>query len=256
MADFDSLYHYCSSETFSSIVRKRSIWLSSLRLSNDSAEGQLTSAALMRLAMRDGLAMGMKDELKKDLSFFESAFDGLGFCLSKEGDLLSQWRGYADDAHGVSIGFSKKYLESLSDSSKGRPGFISLNEIVYENNEHEDCVAPTYESLKKYIEEGALSSGGKVTLGCLISEDLANAARETHVRARENFLMCLLGLLPQHYALKSKAFLEEREWRLVSMRTEGVYEECQFRAVRNKLIPYREVVLEDLGCPSIVRPPT
>ena len=32
-------------------------------------------------------------------------------CFSRYGDLLSQWRGYADDGKGLSIGFSTKYFK-------------------------------------------------------------------------------------------------------------------------------------------------
>lgn len=34
-------------------------------------------------------------------------------CFSERKDCLSQWRGYADDRQGISIGFCKKMLESL-----------------------------------------------------------------------------------------------------------------------------------------------
>jgi hypothetical protein len=34
-------------------------------------------------------------------------------CFSEAGDLLSQWRGYANDAQGISIGFYKPILQTF-----------------------------------------------------------------------------------------------------------------------------------------------
>ncbi|MCX5827610.1 MAG: DUF2971 domain-containing protein, partial [Deltaproteobacteria bacterium] len=107
------LYHYCSTSVFVSIIENRSIWLSSLNLSNDSLEGKLVAEIVARISTSDGLDQASSEELQKGVNFIEQIVDGLGFCLSEEGDLLSQWRGYAEDATGFSIGFSKKYLERM-----------------------------------------------------------------------------------------------------------------------------------------------
>jgi hypothetical protein len=93
MAQPDILYHYCNTDSFISIIRSQSIRLSSLSLSNDSMEGQLVTKTIMRLAERDGIVGKEKIELEESLRFNERYFDGLGFCLSAYGDLLSQWRG-------------------------------------------------------------------------------------------------------------------------------------------------------------------
>lgn len=115
----DTLYHYCSTESFTSILRTHSVWLSSLNLSNDSMEGRMVNATVLRLAEKDGLDADALRRLRESLSFTERTLDGLGFCLSEDGDLLSQWRGYADDGRGVAIGFSRSYLEWLAKSSRG-----------------------------------------------------------------------------------------------------------------------------------------
>ena len=41
----------------------------------------------------------------------QDAFIYWAFCLSEEGDLLSQWRGYGDDGRGFSIGFDEIILK-------------------------------------------------------------------------------------------------------------------------------------------------
>jgi hypothetical protein len=110
----DTLYHYCSTASFHAITQSHALWLSSLSLSNDTMEGKLVARAIARLAERDSLESKGFRLLQRIIVLLELAFDGLGFCLSEKDDLLSQWRGYAADATGVSIGFSKEYLKRLA----------------------------------------------------------------------------------------------------------------------------------------------
>src|SRR6185295_17936413 len=91
------------------------------------------------------------------LGIFERITDGLGFCLSENGDLLSQWRGYAGNATGVAIGFSAEYLNFLSEAS--RPGDkrgFTLQKVEYEPTSHEARVEPTYNRIGQLIKKGAL----------------------------------------------------------------------------------------------------
>src|ERR1022692_3736988 len=108
------LYHYCSTASFHAIVQSHSLWLSSLSLSNDTMEGKLVASTIARLAERESLDQDHVRSLQHGIRFIEENIDGLGFCLSEEGDLLSQWRGYAENATGVAIGFSTEYLNLLT----------------------------------------------------------------------------------------------------------------------------------------------
>ncbi len=109
----DILYHYCSNESFYLIVSSKSIHMSSLSLSNDKKEGKLVTEVFMSIVNENDNNNIYKRQLKDKLLALEQIVDGVGFCLSEEGDLLSQWRGYADDASGVSIGFSRKNLNLI-----------------------------------------------------------------------------------------------------------------------------------------------
>ena len=153
----DILYHYCSTDAFLSMVATRAVWLSSLSLSNDTMEGKIVSDVISRLTVRDGLDRASIDQLKQMVDRLGELFEGLGFCLSEEGDLLSQWRGYASDGTGVSIGFSRQYLEWLAEESKEKDtsGF-TLMQVQYEPEVHETEVYPTYAEVKRLVKEGAL----------------------------------------------------------------------------------------------------
>ena len=131
----EPLYHYCSTETFHSIVKNRSIWLSSLTQSNDSKEGAVILEILIELANEADLTLAAQGRLESALRGGFDFFDGLGFCLSEEGDLLSQWRGYANDGTGVSIGFNREYLVALGAKlreSEGRS--FGLKKLIYDRD--------------------------------------------------------------------------------------------------------------------------
>jgi len=239
------LYHYCSTDAFHSIVEAHSIWLSALSLSNDTMEGKLLANVMSRLAERDGLDRASSQRLQDMLGFFEQTVEGLGFCLSEEGDLLSQWRGYAADATGVTIGFSRQYLEWLADENQGKdtPGF-TLMKVQYEPEAHETEVDPTYAEAKRLVEAGAMKSPGiRTILDTRTDEQVEQEKKE----AEEAFLklsLAMLSLFPKLFLLKSPAFREEKEWRLLSHLVCTGKDTCSYRALQNRIVPYRSFNLK------------
>ena len=240
----DVLYHYCSTDVFHSIVEANSIWLSSLSLSNDTMEGKLVADVVARLAARDGLSHSDSHRLQEMVGFFENMLDGLGFCLSEEGDLLSQWRGYAADATGVSIGFSRQYLDWLAEQTKGKEtsGFTLLK-VHYDPQAHEAEVGPTYKETKRLIEAGAFrSSGIRTLLGPRTDEQVEQEKRET-AKLLKTLSDTMLMLFTKLFLLKSPGFREEKEWRLLSYLVRGGEDTSFYRAAGDRLIPYRSYKL-------------
>lgn len=110
------LYHYCSTETFISIVRNRCIWLSDINTMNDFSEHHWAYERFVEAANleRDRLSRRFFDELDAVLSETQTNIIPFVSSFSTDGDVLSQWRAYADDGKGVSIGFDAKKIERLS----------------------------------------------------------------------------------------------------------------------------------------------
>jgi len=246
------LYHYCSNEAFHSIISNKEIRLSSLSLSNDCMEGKFIESVLFKMAEKDGLDEKTMMGLQKEVSRFISKIDGLGFCLSEKEDLLSQWRGYANDAQGVSIGFSKKYFRLLSDSQKGgeTSGFY-LKKVIYKLDKQESALIPAYQKLKEYIGSESYSSIGR-GLSILIrsKEETKKVDKKTqqttHIFALLDSLIPLIGDI---FSLKSTAFKEEFEWRLISLLskfTNASPDPCLFHPCINKIKPYRSFRLIEL----------
>lgn len=125
-----TLYHYCSLHTFKSIMENRSIWLSDIRKSNDSKELLWVSKqcstlileiwvnylnALKEADLLSNISTDHFDEFEKIRSLIDNHDLCMcwAFCLSEKRDDLGQWRGYADDGQGVSIGFSSDFFDII-----------------------------------------------------------------------------------------------------------------------------------------------
>jgi hypothetical protein len=248
------LYHYCSNNAFLSIIENRRICLSSLSLSNDSMEGKLVAEILARIAKADGLDHPAIHRLQESVSGLEQVIDGLGFCLSEDGDLLSQWRGYAADATGVSIGFSKDYLEQFAEASGQVPeksGF-SLQRVEYDPEIQESLIKPTYIEIKKLINEGAFKFPSRRSLLDVRSDDEVKRDNEKIKRAFSILSMRVLFLFGKLFLLKTNAFREEREWRLISYLVKTGDDICSFRVLNDRIVPFREFKLLESGSGSIV----
>lgn len=220
-------------------------------------EGKIVSQTMLRIAEKDSLSAHDLVELEKDLGFFDEAVDGLGFCFSKEGDLLSQWRGYAADGTGVAIGFSRGYLleqcGTLTNSNNELA--FSLGEVAYELDEHENLVKEVYEKIKPYINEGAFRPhmATLLTLGDPEFEQKRLAVKTLRKNLNDE-LLSLIGLL---FRLKGPAFKEESEVRLFSYFLKIGAETCDYRAVQDRIIPYRRfnLSLEDSPIAKVILGP-
>ena len=144
-----TLYHYCSIETFFHIIKTKAIWLSDIEKSNDSLELQYLKKEYAKWA-KIICHVFADHQRKTNTPFDEKRLEALSsvlsdissltitktwvFCLSEKGDLLSQWRGYADDGYGVSIGFDARYLSNAIDAiafSAGSPSTLfTLSKII------------------------------------------------------------------------------------------------------------------------------
>jgi hypothetical protein len=139
-----SIYHYCDSTTFWSMCSNKSMWLSSIFNMNDSKE---------LIWGRDVILNILKDNkhlFPQDFRFFIILniynVDGnllpLIASFSKNGDLLSQWRAYADNAKGFSIGFCK---ETISNTLP-----VNMKNVLYDQKEQEKLVFNSLTTFYKF----------------------------------------------------------------------------------------------------------
>lgn len=144
------LYHYCSTQKMYGIMSGRQLRMSDITKSNDYDEVYMFFPGII-YAMRDVYyknsfpfefagetdERGMEILFRLAYDYFKMEFDKGGvtnfvICFCEEGDKLSQWRGYADNGRGVSIGFSERELTQYSGKYKD---IITMGKVKYKTVE-------------------------------------------------------------------------------------------------------------------------
>lgn len=247
----DTLFHYCSTESFLSIMNSRKIRLSDLSQSNDSMEGKWAIDVFLMACEREEFPQYALEYIKERYQEYSGSSGGqMGLCLSENPDILSQWRGYADDGYGFCIGISKSYLSDLENpwvrtESNWIDGWLRhgvshalyLKKVIYDQEEQilyaiEKNVkhVKTYINEKlEYIFENYINGSGK--FGEYLYRD------DEFIQ----FNSIIADWLIYRYHLKNPAFLEEKEWRLLGHHGNKF---GGFKALRDKIVPYLEIPLE------------
>ena len=188
-------YYYCSLETFLNIVKNKEIYLSDPLKMNDKSEIKWAFEKLIEynIDKQEELINDLKWRAEFDFSFDEllNTLDLKGqksvyiSCFSKNPDLLSQWRAYADDGNGVSIGFDLDKIAASKDN-------LFVEEIKY-SNRIEDLSEIQY-----------------------IADEYAAVNCEKQITDKDEQLATFLHeLIPVLLKYKNPAFSEEDEVRLI-----------------------------------------
>ncbi len=199
------VYHYCSSDVFMKIAGNSTLRMTNISKSNDFEE-VVFSAEYFKKAFIDGCRRFISEHSEVEFAkiFKQIDFDCLvenrikceslvyyTVCFSETEDLLSQWRGYACDGTGVSIGFDKTIFDAGTKYKMLKFARVNYNIIEAQSS----FAQLVYERLLDvYKKEDPPRT----------SSDYINALTR---------LMSLLVYNTVFY--KNPAFSEEREWRLV-----------------------------------------
>ncbi|HEY4136183.1 MAG TPA: DUF2971 domain-containing protein [Alphaproteobacteria bacterium] len=244
-----SLFHYCKNENLINIISSRELWLSDLSLSNDSMEGRWVRHVFVEVCKEQQISDWDIEKLLNQLEITLNFFRANGFCLTQEGDALSQWRGYADGGAGVSIGFNQAYLQALGEQSNEKPGLqIKLNQVAYDKDEQAVLLKDAIDRVLKHFNLGALNL---VTVLASSEEEVANK------RQFMSMGFAFVFFAPLLFRVKNPAFAEEKEWRLVTQTTQFIGKSdsqlahTEFRATQDRIIPFVRLPLLDLGIPPI-----
>jgi hypothetical protein len=226
------LYHYTTQEGLLGIIEKECIWATHLRYLNDTSEGAIVSHAIWEeLNSRvnaDSLMQFLGIPPVKDKKRIQcddeeilsqgnrilsevTSRDVYVTSLSKQGNLLSQWRAYSGKSGGYSIGFSLDYLKTIGRHFLGeisRKSFLPGEPLIpcqyYDNKVRKQLTKKIQKSVDSYISE-AKKTKREFTSGEQIGSRTPAAIAIRHFRPLS--LECAIT--------KDYAFHEEQEWRLV-----------------------------------------
>jgi len=137
-----TLYHYCNCEAFQGIISSKTLRLSNVFESNDYLERKHIDTTVEdqidRLALEYPREHVIKFK-KITIQHYKSNRIEPAYCIafSEAADLLSQWRGYADDGRGFAIGFAPIYfnLDQMVPFPNTAPDkAIGIFDIIYETS--------------------------------------------------------------------------------------------------------------------------
>lgn len=216
------VYHYCSLAVFEKIITRKAIRLSDISKSNDSMEISWIARYIVDIFDKEFQKEAEKtkyfrmwcekedffDLLKRYTNeFFAEDHGWYSFfvsCFSKDGDLLSQWRGYADDAKGVSIGFDSEILKKIGEPMPNDPissPSLFFQEVIYSQNQQKEYIKKKAKQLINDLKH--------IAKNC---DDLSESNIKGSILRSYN--LCFLSLFQLSIFMKNPFFREEKEFRL------------------------------------------
>jgi len=220
------IYHYCSMESFFGIFTNKNIRLSNAYKTNDYTELEWIFSVI-----ENGIVSDFKTEFVSSLrssyrKWLEIYFRPHIACFSKNGDLLSQWRAYANNGRGVSIGFNNKYFESIKKLDNKE---FEIFDIIYNYKQQEKLLKNLFSNIGtnnlKLLEKFFINKGGN---HCL------------------DEIMFISALLKYGMIFKNETFSEEKEVRLIHGFDEIAAEPdiFEYRVTQDDLISFVEIPID------------
>lgn len=220
-----TVYHYTDAGGLHGILSSKRIWATDYRFLNDESESLIGKAIALEIVRPKSI--NSKEEYLRQFYRFLRQYlveDGSSpnfvFSLSSRKDDLTQWRTYAQDGRGFTVGFN---TNSLIENSKNADNF-GFAKILYGSKVHDSSVRRAI----SLIEE-------------LLSKNVAESVDEMIC---EHAALMAEWIITSNSALfKHSSFQSEREWRINTYFNQGDEVPIRVRASNGKLIPYMELKL-------------
>jgi len=224
----DVLYHYTTIAGLIGIVQSGSVWATDIRFLNDSTELQYARDILLSRIKEEIAAQAISSPHKifweRATEVFKARPSDYRFisCFCEDGDLLSQWRGYAGGTGGLSIGFDSRIVNVVSAKNPA----VFLRRVLYEPRIQAEIFNQIISEVNACITQ---NTSGKTT------EEQSNIIA---------YIGHIFGTLVEEllYAFKHPSFYEEKEWRLViTADLSNNLNSLLFRTSNASIIPYTEI---------------
>jgi Protein of unknown function (DUF2971) len=227
------LFDYTGVNFLTRIAKTNSLWASNIYYMNDLAEVTHACDVLKNVITPD-FAFGNPPPVEIEFirQFNElvntcrnTTYNIFVFSLSEEPSLLSQWRSYMPHGKGVSIGFSGKSLQTITQTSD-----LRIAKCLYERHEDEEILRSLLDKLLTTFRQENPEPDASI----------AHRTQSYHPFL-EKFRQDLLQVLS---IIRHGSFREEKEWRLIS----PYYATCTIPAIKfrdgaSMLVPYIELPL-------------
>lgn len=191
------MYHYCDLNALLGILTQKKIWLSSSSRMNDTLENKWIDQYLDDLLKE----FGYRKILTKLLyNYKKDSINPYISCFSKSGDILSQWRAYADDGNGVAIGFNRDFFNfsTVFEDYIENSNPIILAPIIYEESEQKELLVQLVNKAEKIYDDGGTSDDVDAACiqGTFALRGLAITSKNTAFREEAEIRMIYMPKIP------------------------------------------------------------
>lgn len=217
------LYHYTDAAGLVGMLKYHSIWASDYRFLNDKSEVQHTRALARDLILAQSQACKdqTRDKLYRSILHYQSmdsTADEFVFSLSTRADDLSQWRGYAREGRGFTLGFSGSALRKAN---------VWFARVIYNDG-------PKKKSLLSALRDLEIELERQIMMNHHRKDEIIDSAGNWFDYLIEN-----CAVFNKH-----RSFQSEREWRLVTnVSQEDAAGLVKVRANGDRLVRYIELRL-------------
>jgi hypothetical protein len=245
----EHLYHYTSIDGVKGVLDENSLWASQIHFLNDTQEFKysisIVEKVLAELQKQLPERTLLEQAIRMQSPSIADANDALAilygsiksliltppldkppicvFSLSKEGDLLSQWRGYCPPDGGYSIGFR---TDSLTQFSKTHD--LYLAPCIYDETKQETVVREAFTRICDIALKGWTGS----------TEQIVRLVSDYTFKFFTDFSAIAS-------ALKHPSFREESEWRIISRLIAN--KNMSFRVRKSMMLPYFSISFKDFA---------
>ena len=253
----EKLWHYTSYAAFQGIITSKKIWATEYRFLNDREEFLHAKNLAQELVNEETEFAGEQFPAREILRQGVDAAFSIGYLheerlrimvasFSEEGDQLGQWRGYAGNSAGVSIGFDLRSTRPPSNIGTA----VTFAPCIYQEDSKrallKEIFAHYRNELQEWWDRTMNEAAKKQSQDSGIALQRVKAAISEHKdelrqiadRRHRSLQFDLLRIAP---LLKSESFSEEKEWRLVlPMETIRLptNHPLEFRPIRDAVVPY------------------
>lgn len=228
------LFHYTDLNATAGIISENEFWLTNLFYLNDKNEYEVGLNLFKKYLKYKKSEFAENPKVSIFLNSLNSAVDYLEtgnvyiMSFSEQSDLLSQWRGYADNCRGTRIEFSS--LEKLKNQG------ILILPCIYSELEQSDYIS--------HIVDNAIEVFNKTPeLGITNKENFADSEKpfsDAIQKAGSEFISkanvaCAI--------IKDKSFSEENEWRLINFTENKLF----FRTKSHYVVPFIKMKISNMN---------
>jgi hypothetical protein len=223
----NTIYHYTSLNNFISIVENQTLFCTNISFLNDRREYKYGVDLLLKrinILKNDGLNSDVLDMVSEHIDLIYKS-ERYVTCFSKNGDLLSQWRAYANNCKGVAIGFESMMIERKMNL------YLQRKHVTYDVKEQTEILDELIKIMINFFE---------------VYKEIFDWAEYGYEWLVANAIIEYLDNIISGY--KDPSFFEEQEYRLEFViycrvnKKEHV--EINYRASETQIIPYIKFISE------------